>query len=303
MNALPPATARLAYVGGAATHGALVDLLAPDVVERLDRHTATDAIRAGTLGLLMVELDGPLELLMPAYAALHAAAVRRPLPVLAFVPRDDAEMLVAAFDAGVADVAGLPLIAGEVTARVRLILRRAGIAEHLRARARTAQLLAMTDPVTRLYNRHYFDAEVTRAVATARSLRVPLAVLMVDIDSLKPVNDAFGHAAGDRVLAAVAARLTDNLRSRDIVARFGGDEIAVAMPATDLDTATRVAARLCASIAESPVDGLAGRGVTVSIGVAALCDADPDAAALLARADAALYAGKRGGRNRVEIAA
>ncbi len=294
---------RLAYVGGAANHAALAAALAPDPVEHLAIDIATTEIRAGRLGLLAVELDGPLAVLTPAFAALHAAAVRRPLPVVGLVPRDDHAMLVAAFEAGVADVAGLPLVAGEIVARVRLMLRRAGIAEHFRARARDARVLAMTDSVTRLYNRHYFDAEAARAVTTARALKVPLAVMMVDIDSLKPVNDAFGHAAGDRVLAAVAARLTANLRNRDIVARFGGDEIAVAMPATDLATARQIAARLCAAVAQTPVDGLAGHGVTVSIGVAALTDDDGDAAALMARADTALYAGKRGGRNRVEIAA
>ncbi len=294
---------RLAFVGGADVHAALAEVMAPEPVEHLTIDAATAAIRGGHLGLLALELDGSLAELTPAFAALHAAAVRRPLPVLALVPRDDHAMLVAAFEAGVADVAGLPLVAGEIGARVRLMLRRAGIAEHFRARARNARLLAMTDPVTRLYNRHYFDAEAARAVTTARALKVPLAVMMVDIDALKPVNDAFGHAAGDRVLAAVATRLTANLRSRDIVARFGGDEIAVAMPATDLATARQIAARLCAAVAQAPVDGLAGKGVTVSIGVAVLDDNDRDAAQLLARADAALYAGKRGGRNRVEIAA
>ena len=294
---------RLAFVGSAEIHAELATLLAPDTLDRLDRTAAAAEIRAGRVSLLIVDLSGPLDQLMPAYADLQVAAIRRPLPVLALVHRTDERTLAAAFEAGVADVAGLPLVAGEVTVRIRLMLRRAGIADHFRARARDAHVLAMTDPVTQLFNRHYFNAEAARAVVRARAFKVPLTVMMADIDALKPVNDAYGHAAGDRVLAAVAARLTANLRSGDIVARFGGDEIAVAMPATDLDTATRVATRLCNAVADEPVDGLAGRGVTVSIGVAALRDADPDAPALMARADAALYQGKRGGRNRVEIAA
>ena len=297
------ASARIVFVGSAATHAQLTDMLEANGVEAMTVGGVLADVRAATIGLLIVELDGDLDALIPMFAELREAAMRHPLSAMALVPRLDVDLAVAAFETGVADVCGLPLVAGEVRARVRLLLRRIGVSRYFRRRAQAARLLAITDPVTQLYNRHYFDAEAARAVAASRLDGTPLSVLMVDIDALKPVNDRYGHAAGDRVLAAVAARLGGNLRGQDIVARFGGDEIAIAMPATDLATGANVARRLCAAISEGSIDGLGECRVTVSIGVATLTDADIDAAALLARADDALYSGKRAGRNRVEIAA
>jgi two-component system cell cycle response regulator len=291
--------ARIVFVGSAAVGAAAAAMLAPLTVERLPADTAAAGVREGSVTLLLLELTGDRDMLRESLSALQEEAARRPLPVLALVARDDPDRVVEAFEGGVADVGGLPLVEGELVARVRLMLRRANTSGHLRARVRSARLRAMTDPVTKLYNRVYFDAEVARAIAVARQSNRPLTLLMVDIDSLKPINDSFGHAAGDRVLAGVAAQLIVSLRSNDIVARFGGDEIAVAMPDTDVDIAAHVARRLCAEIAELPIVSV---NVTVSIGVAGLSDADADAAALLARADSALYAGKRAGRNRVEIA-
>ena len=290
---------RLVFVGSAAVAAEAAAMLAPLPVERLPADIAAAGVREGNVSLLLVELTGDPDVLRESLSALKEEAARRPLPVLALVSRDDPDRMVEAFEGGVADVAGLPLVEGELAARIRLMLRRANTSGHLRARVRAARLRAMTDPVTKLYNRVYFDAEVARAIAGARRNNRPLTLLMVDIDSLKPINDSFGHAAGDRVLAGVAAQLIVSLRSNDIVARFGGDEIAVAMPDTDVEIAAHVARRLCAEIAELPIVSV---NVTVSIGVAGLCEADSDAAALLARADSALYAGKRAGRNRVVIA-
>ena len=292
--------ARIVFVGSEAVGAQASEMLAPLTIERLPADAAAAGVREGNVTLLLIELTGDPDMLRESLGALREEASRRPLPVLALVARDDPDRVVEAFEGGVADVGGLPLVKGELVARLRLMLRRAGTAGHLRARVRIARLRAMTDPVTKLYNRVYFDAEVARAIAGARQHGRPLTLLMVDIDSLKPINDSFGHAAGDRVLAGVAAQLIVSLRSNDIVARFGGDEIAVAMPDTDVEIAAHVARRLCAEIAELPIVSV---NVTVSIGVAGLTDADADAAALLARADSALYAGKRAGRNRVEIAA
>jgi two-component system cell cycle response regulator len=138
-----------------------------------------------------------------------------------------------------------------------------------------------------------------------------MVVLMLDIDSFKPVNDRFGHAAGDRALKAVAQRLCASVRGSDSVARYGGDELVVLMPDTDLTIARRIAERLRYSVEATPVEAVpaeAGTGdvaalrITVSIGIAALEAGDIDGAALLARADSALFVAKRAGRNRVETA-
>jgi len=120
---------------------------------------------------------------------------------------------------------------------------------------------------------------------------------MIDVDNLKQINDAHGHAAGDRVLKEVVNRVASALRPSDLVARVGGDEFVVVMPEADLDAALQIAERLRSRIGDSPVEGVA---VTVSVGAAASRpDKQEELDATLQRADAALYQAKRADGNRV----
>lgn len=166
--------------------------------------------------------------------------------------------------------------------------------------ARTARTDAKTGLLNAAAWQQAASAEATRAART----RKPLAVAMLDIDHFKEVNDAWGHLAGDRVLAAIAAVLAAQLRGYDVAGRFGGEEFAVLLPDTNAADAYRIAERLRAQIAAAPViDGADGRRsagrVTVSIGVAAASSGCGTAEELVAAADGALYAAKRAGRNRV----
>lgn len=257
--------------------------------------------------VIVVALDGSSETALADNLQLLAAMGSEPrlhgVPVLALAPPGDRRALVSVLELGAADCAVLPLAEGEAEARVKALLRRKRNADRLAAEQRKVHRLATLDAVTGVFNRHYLDGKMNAAVLDSRAQTTPLAVLMLDIDAFKVVNDRLGHAAGDRALAAIAARLVANVRAIDTVARYGGDELAVIMPTTDLATARRIADRLCAAIADSALPGISVTQVTVSIGVAALCAGDTDGTALLARADAALYAAKRAGRNRVASAA
>jgi two-component system cell cycle response regulator len=180
------------------------------------------------------------------------------------------------------------------------------VARYLRAGdAEAAELaaladLALRDPLTGLPNRRAFEEALRREVARARRSGVPLAIAALDVDHFKRVNDAHGHAAGDAVLAAVAARAAAALRAGDLLARVGGEEFTALLPGAGLDDAAEVAGRVRAAIAAAPIEA-AGRSlaVTISLGCAALEPADQDGAALLARADDRLYQAKRAGRDRV----
>jgi diguanylate cyclase (GGDEF)-like protein len=156
------------------------------------------------------------------------------------------------------------------------------------------QSLARVDPLTGTNRRWYGDTRLTELCDGGEVV----AVAMIDIDHFKSINDGFGHAAGDQVLAAVGRALTAHLRTGDLVSRYGGEEFLVILPDTPPAGAMQVAERLREAVAA--VTGLP-KAVTVSIGVAA-CHQDETAASLVSRADAALYQAKTGGRNRVSMA-
>lgn len=164
--------------------------------------------------------------------------------------------------------------------------------------------LAMTDVLTGLFNRRAFDSVAHAAVESARRHHRPLALVMVDIDHFKAINDRYGHAGGDVVLRHVGATLQGLLRGADSLARIGGEEFVVLAPETDLDSALALAQRMGDALRALavPVHGTT-QPVTASFGVTALGTHADDLGAMLHRADQALYASKRGGRDRATAVA
>ncbi len=164
---------------------------------------------------------------------------------------------------------------------------------------------ARTDAKTGLANSGYWREVAEREIARARGGGESLAVLLVDIDHFKDVNDRFGHLTGDDILRAVATALTDGLRPRDFVGRFGGEEFVVLLTGSDLEQARQAAERIRAHVADVRVEAT-GRaqlvGVTISVGVAAFRESGHSVHELLDAADTALYAAKRAGRNCVRVA-
>lgn len=161
---------------------------------------------------------------------------------------------------------------------------------------------SLTDPLTSLGNRKYFDRALLDAVRTARERSEPLSLIMFDIDYFKSFNDNYGHLTGDQVLRLVAMSLKQNIKGQDITARYGGEEFAVVLPNTVLRQALTVAdhirrAVMSKELKKKSTGEILGR-VTISAGVSMMSATD-DADTLIERADACLYAAKRGGRNRV----
>lgn len=169
--------------------------------------------------------------------------------------------------------------------------------EHLVMQLR---ILAHTDALTGLQNRRAFLETAERELHRARRLAHPLALITFDIDHFKQINDTYGHAAGDKVLQAIAERCRQQVRSIDLVGRFGGEEFAVLLVEADLSEALDVAERLRICLLTEPiVVGDYQIAATASFGVVTLTDGATEIDALLRRADVALYAAKRSGRNRV----
>ncbi len=162
--------------------------------------------------------------------------------------------------------------------------------------------LATTDHLTGLANRRHFLAQVEQELDRFKRYADPAALLMLDLDHFKQVNDAYGHAIGDAVLKHFADLAGQTLRKIDLLGRLGGEEFAVLLPGTTMAGAYPLAERLRCIVVESPAATDAGLvPFTISVGVALFQEGDPDANAILIRADRALYRAKRGGRNRVEM--
>lgn len=156
--------------------------------------------------------------------------------------------------------------------------------------------LSLTDALTGLGNRRHLDETLSAEVARGLRYKQPLSLAMLDLDHFKRVNDTWGHEMGDRVLQATASCLRNMLRQTDRAFRQGGEEFVLLMPATALEQATACAERLRVALSDFSDDALPP--MTASLGVARLLPGE-SAAELLARADAALYRAKNGGRNRV----
>jgi two-component system cell cycle response regulator len=226
----------------------------------------------------------------------------RNVPILTIVEAEDNARLLRGLEIGVNDYLVRPIDANELLARARTQIRKRRYGARLRDNVQMSMELAITDSLTGLYNRRYMESHVTSLVEQALARGKPLALLVVDIDYFKAVNDVHGHDAGDDVLREFATRLKKSIRGIDLACRYGGEEFVVVMPETDMAVAAIVAERIRRRIAGEPFairGGAAALDVTISIGLAALGSVADTAAHILKRADQALYRAKRDGRNRV----
>jgi two-component system, cell cycle response regulator len=220
------------------------------------------------------------------------------VPVIMLTQLADPELLVQALRRGAHDYLRKPFDPAELDARVMAALRVKGLHDALLQANRRLAEQALTDDLTQLANRRHGVHQLEREIALAVRHGRVLALVRIDVDHFKAINDTHGHQAGDHVLAEVSRRLAGAVRGGDELARWGGDEFVAILPGTDKAGALRAAERLRAAVAESPVQA-AGESlaVTVSVGWAHWAGDTPDD--LLARADRALYKAKDAGRNAV----
>jgi diguanylate cyclase (GGDEF)-like protein len=288
---------------------------AVDVVS--DGAEAWRRVCEGRVGLLISDWE------MPAMDGLELCRRIRARPdalytyIILLTARDTRDDRVAGLQAGADDFLTKPVDAGELVARLNIARRILSMQDELRAHAaqlaelhaalerqnalleRQNALLAeqaASDGLTGLNNRRHFDEALRSALSFAHRHNQPMSLVLLDVDHFKSYNDTFGHPSGDDVLRALAEILKSLARDHDVVARYGGEEFALVLPATDEGGVRAVAERLRASIASHPWPL---RPVTASFGLATTAATAPDAAALIAEADQALYASKVRGRDRV----
>jgi diguanylate cyclase (GGDEF)-like protein len=226
-----------------------------------------------------------------SFMALPLVTEDQGLGVLMFADRADME----------------PFSRGDLTlARALAAPAALGLASaRLASRARDLAHAAAVDPLTSLFNRRYFETRIEEEIQRARRYSLDLALLVIDADDFKALNDTFGHLVGDRVLRAMSDTLRRSVRAFDVCTRFGGEEFAILMPGSTAASALQSAERIRQRIEQYQFDPRLippAMHPTISIGVA-VRTAEGSALDLIARADRALYAAKAAGKNCVRLAA
>jgi diguanylate cyclase (GGDEF)-like protein len=262
----------------------------------LDRDESIDLV---LLDLNMPEPDG-----FDILRRLKALDRPRDIPVICLSARSAVEDKITGLKLGAVDYLAKPFDMQELFARMARPLRVKRVLERLDRAKAAAEHLSLTDPLTGLPNRRDLERRLREEIDRSDRASEPLGCLILDVDRFKLVNDEYGHAAGDAVLAEVASALQASLRSFDVVGRFGGDEFVALLPGATLEGARQVAEALCDVISTLAVTVTPRHeALRLSISVGAVSHepgSNEDAPALLDRADSALLEAKRSGRNRVE---
>ena len=242
------------------------------------------------LDIMMPEMDG-----YEVCTKLKSNVNTKDIPVVFITAKTDEESIERAYSVGGSDYVTKPFRPKELLARVNRELQLRGYQEELK-------FLASIDPMTKLYNRRYFNEVATNIIKGKKDKIFELSLIILDIDKFKNINDTYGHTIGDEVIIFIADILRKNQRKRDVICRYGGEEFVVLLPDTSLENAVLVAEKIRKCIAESMirVAGEESFNVTVSIGVSNIDTLyEPNIEAALNRADQALYEAKNSGRNRV----
>jgi len=231
------------------------------------------------------------------------------IPVIMLTIKKELSDKISALHIGADDYLPKPYNELELNARIYASLRTKALQDELKQKNKQLEELlhkvnymAITDPLTGLYNRRHFHDVLTSEYERAKRYTTPFSLIMLDIDHFKRVNDTFGHAIGDSILKEVSTILNSSIREIDTAARYGGEEFMVILPNTGKEKALVVAERTRMMINQHTFSEL-DRNITVSIGISGMPDEKAESDEILVRcADFALYRAKQRGRNRTVTA-
>ena len=275
----------------------LLELLSDkyDVMVALDGETAIELAQEEKPDLILLDIMMPI---MDGYKVcieLKSDENTKNIPVVFITAKTDEESIERAYIVGGNDYVVKPFRPKELLARVNRELQLKSYQEELK-------LLASIDPLTKLYNRRYFNEIAQNILEKERENRLDLSLLILDIDKFKNVNDTYGHAIGDDVIIFVADTLKKFNKESSVSCRYGGEEFVMLLPNTSLDSAVALSEQIRKSIQESVINikDKESLQITVSIGVSKVDVLnEPNIETALYRADNALYEAKDRGRNRV----
>lgn len=230
----------------------------------------------------------------------HLREEGRSVPVMVLASRPDEQVTLQAFAQGCDDFLVAPFSPAEVIARLKRRLQTHRVMRALEDEAKRLHDLSVTDGLTQVSNHRAFQERVTEEFRRAQRYDDPLALILIDVDHFKAVNDQLGHQAGDEVLRNFAASVRLAIRETDFLARYGGEEFAVLLPKTHLAGALTVAERISQEVRRIKVGGDHGLRITASFGISAYPNRSVSTPEQLVRtSDEAMYRAKREGRNKI----
>ncbi|MDY0269586.1 diguanylate cyclase [Trichloromonas sp.] len=254
------------------------------------------------LDVILCDLDMPD---MDGFKFLSMIKTRKELqdiPVILVTGVNDQESKIHGLERGASDYLTKPYDPAELIARVKVQLKIKTLQDSLKKSNQALMELSNTDPLTHLSNRRYLMKTLEKELQRCERSQKSMALIMVDVDHFKPVNDTYGHQQGDVILKTLADQMKAHLRDYDLAARFGGEEFALVLPETTLSEAEQVAERLRIAISELRIPANHNEiRLTISLGVATYPHPKVRTVDnLILEADRALYNAKEKGRNRVE---
>ncbi len=299
--------------------GAKVVLIDDDMVnsrnisERLGRSYAVQHFSDPTEGFELLKQQTPPDVILISTMLSDVDGLRmaaqfknveqlRHVPIIVLVDEEETHLMFKGLELGINDYLSVPVELNELEARIKTQIRRKKYQDALRSNYQASVSMAITDKLTGLYNRNFLDAHIQNIINQSLINQKAFSIMMLDMDHFKLVNDTYGHDVGDEVLRELSKRMVNAIRSSDLAARIGGEEFMILMPETGFSDAYNIADRMRAGIARDPfpISHAVGQITkTISIGVSELNLGNDNAAALIKRADNALYEAKNSGRNRV----
>jgi diguanylate cyclase (GGDEF)-like protein len=269
------------------------------VIEAADGEQAVELCRRERPDMVLLDVEMPRLDGYGVLSRLKADERLADVPVVFVTGRVTPRDLVEGLRHGAHDYLRKPFDPSELLARVGAALRVKALQDELRIRNAELEQMARTDALTGLVNRRHLEEHLAAQASLAHRHGTTMAVLVCDVDRFKRVNDEHGHAAGDAVLRVVAGRLEEGTRREDMVGRWGGEEFLVIGPHSDIEAAAILGERVRAAVAGTPVPLPGGGALSITISIGCAAGADQSWEELVRRADAALYAAKASGRNRV----
>ena len=244
------------------------------------------------LDIMMPDMDG-----YEVCRVFKSDANTKDIPIIFLTSKSDEDSIEKAYDIGGIDYLTKPFKPKELLAKVKRELYLQELQEELK-------LLASTDPMTKLYNRRHFTQISESLLELAKRNETQSAVIMLDIDKFKTINDTYGHKIGDKVIISLASSFQEKRRKSDIVCRWGGEEFVILLPNTDIDGALISAEKFRKNCEELIIDVKENQQIkfTISVGVSMIdITNDKNIEASIHRADIALYEAKNRGRNQVRF--